>query len=111
MTGVNGEKFMMSSLLGSSFKNSLVIIDFWASWCGPCMKMLPIMEKLAAKYKDQVIFYKVNADVERELCRVYDIEALPTFFFIPVGGKPIVEVGARPENFESIIQEQLLKKK
>lgn len=88
-----------------------VVIDFWASWCGPCMKMLPIMEKLAAKYKDQVIFYKVNADVERELCRVYDIEALPTFFFIPVGGKPIVEVGARPENFESIIQEQLLKKK
>ena len=74
------------------------------------MKMVPFMEKLAAKYKDQVIFYKVNADVERELCRIYNIEALPTFFFIPVGGKPIVEVGARPENFESIIQEQLLKK-
>ena len=87
-----------------------VVIDFWASWCGPCMKMVPFMEKLAAQYKDQVIFYKVNADVERELCRIYNIEALPTFFFIPVGGKPIVEVGARPENFESIIQEQLLKK-
>jgi len=72
--------------------------------------MVPFMEKLAAQYKDQVIFYKVNADVERELCRIYNIEALPTFFFIPVGGKPIVEVGARPENFESIIQEQLLKK-
>ena len=85
-----------------------VVIDFWASWCGPCMKMVPFMEKLAAQYKDQVIFYKVNADVERELCRIYNIEALPTFFFIPVGGKPIVEVG--PENFESIIQEQLLKK-
>lgn len=85
-----------------------VIIDFWASWCGPCMNMLPFMEKLAEKYKDQIIFYKVNADVEKELCRVYNVVALPTFFFIPAGGKPIVEIGAKPENFEQIIHEKLL---
>ncbi|WP_065219212.1 MULTISPECIES: thioredoxin domain-containing protein [Butyricimonas] len=85
-----------------------VIIDFWASWCGPCMSMLPFMEKLAEKYKDQIIFYKVNADVEKELCRVYDVVALPTFFFIPKGGKPIIEIGAKPENFEQIILEKLL---
>ncbi len=86
-----------------------VVIDFWASWCGPCMRLLPEMEKMADKYKDQVIFLKVNADKEKELCNIFNINALPTLFFIPVNGKPIVEVGAKPEQFISIIEEKLLK--
>ena len=45
-----------------------VVIDFWAPWCGPCMRLIPEMEKMAAKYKDQVLFLKVNADKEKELC-------------------------------------------
>lgn len=85
-----------------------VVIDFWASWCGPCMKLLPVMEQLAAKYKDQVIFLKVNADKEKELCNKFNISALPTLFFLPVNGKPIVEIGAAPTTYEKII-EQLLK--
>lgn len=87
-----------------------VVIDFWATWCGPCMRLIPDMEKLAEKYKDRVIFYKVNADKEKELCGMFNIVALPTLFFIPVGGKPIIELGATPEKFEKIIEEQLLKK-
>ena len=86
-----------------------VVIDFWATWCGPCMRLLPEMEKLAAKYKDSVIFLKVDADKEKELCSMFNVVALPTLFFIPAGGKPIVEVGATPEKFEQIIREQLLK--
>ena len=87
-----------------------VVIDFWATWCGPCMRLLPEMEKLAEKYKDQVIFLKVNADKEKELCNIFNIVALPTVFFIPVGGKPIIETGALPEKYMQIIEEQLLKK-
>lgn len=87
-----------------------VVVDFWASWCGPCMKLLPTMEKMAEKYKDQVIFCKVNSDEERELTSVFKIQALPTLFFIPVGGKPIVDVGALPEKYQQIIEQQLLKK-
>ena len=87
-----------------------VVIDFWATWCGPCMRLIPELEKMAEKYKDRVIFLKVNADKEKELCSMFNIVALPTLFFIPVGGKPIIETGALPEAFEKIIQEQLLKK-
>lgn len=86
-----------------------VVIDFWATWCGPCMRLLPVMEQLAEKYKGKVIFYKVNADKEKDLCKHFDVKALPTLFFIPVGGKPIVEIGATPEKYMQIIEEQLLK--
>jgi thioredoxin len=85
-----------------------VVIDFWATWCAPCMKMLPAMERMAEKYKDEVLFLKVNADIEKELCNVLDIQSLPTLLFIPVGGKPIIEVGARPERYEEIIRDKLI---
>ena len=86
-----------------------VIIDFWETWCGPCMRLLPEMEKLAEKYKGKVVFYKVNADKEKDLCNHFGVQALPTLFFIPAGGKPIIEVGATPEKYVQIIEEQLLK--
>ena len=86
-----------------------VVVDFWATWCGPCMRLLPKMEELAEKYKEKVMFYKANADKEKDLCKHFGVQALPTLFFIPVGGKPIVEVGATPEKYVQIIEEQLLK--
>ena len=101
VTSENYEKEVLQS-------DKPVLIDFWASWCGPCMKLLPVMEQLAAKYKDQVIFLKVNADKEKELCNKFNINAFPTLFFLPVNGKPIVEIGADPVKYEKII-EQLLK--
>ena len=72
--------------------------------------MKPQLEKMAEKYKDQVIFMKVNADKEKELCSMFNVVALPTLFFIPVGGKPIIDVGATPEKYVEIIEKQLLKK-
>lgn len=86
-----------------------VVIDFWATWCGPCMRLLPKMEELAEKYKGKVMFYKVNADKEKDLCNHFGVQALPTLFFIPAGGKPIIEIGANPEKYMQIIEEQLLK--
>ena len=94
------------------FKGSKpVVIDFWASWCGPCMQLLPQMELLASKYKEEVVFLKVNADKEKELCNIFKITALPTLMFIPLDAhQPIVEVGADVAKIEKIIQEQLLKR-
>ena len=86
-----------------------IVIDFWATWCGPCMRLRPQMEKMAEQYKGKVMFYKVNADKEKDLCNHFGVQALPTLFFIPAGGKPIIEVGATPEKYVQIIEEQLLK--
>ena len=55
------------------------------------------------------MFYKVNADKEKDLCKHFEAQKGPPPFFIPVGGKPIVEVGATPEKYVQIIEEQLLK--
>ena len=72
-----------------------IVIDFWATWCGPCKKMAPLFEQWAEKYKDRIIFLKVNADKEKELCNKFKVNALPTFIFLPVGGRPIIEVRSR----------------
>ena len=87
-----------------------VVVDFWATWCGPCMRMMPEMEGLAEKYKDSVIFLKVNADREKELCSLFRVTAIPAFLFIPLDGEPVMEVGDRLEKIEQIILEKLLKK-
>lgn len=111
ITGVYFRENIHDYLKGTDFifkGDKPVIIDFWASWCGPCMKMMPLMEQLAAKYKDKVIFLKVNADKEKEFCNKFSINALPTFMCLPVNGKPVFEIGAEPAKVEKII-EQLLK--
>lgn len=96
----NGEKFVSKA-------KKIVVVDFWATWCGPCMKLIPEMEKLAAKYSDDVIFCKVNADKEKELCNAFSVFALPTLLFIAPGGEPIIELAATPEKIEEKIKELL----
>ena len=70
------------------------IIDFYADWCGPCRRLSPVLEKLAEKYKDKIVIYKVNTDKERELAAAFGITSLPTLVFIPLGDTPQVSQGA-----------------
>lgn len=80
------------------------VIDFYATWCGPCKMMAPMVESLAGKYADKVDFYKVDIDQESELASVFGISSIPTFLFIPVKGKPSVQMGAmQKEDFEGLI--------
>jgi len=64
-----------------------VIIDFWATWCGPCMAMAPLIDELAKEYEDRVVIGKYNVDEEGDLSSEYRIMSLPTIIFFKDGKK------------------------
>lgn len=87
------------------------VIDFYTTWCGPCKRLAPIMEELSQTYCDQVKFYKVDTERERELAGVFQIASIPQVLYIPVEGKPMILKGLYPkENIVEIIDEFLLNK-
>ena len=63
----------------------VVIVDFYADWCGPCKMMLPIVEEIAKEYEGKVKVCKVNTDDYPELARQFDVMSIPSFFFIKNG--------------------------
>ncbi len=65
------------------------IVDVGAEWCGPCQQMKPVLEKLAAEFKDQIDFFYVNVDKEPELAKdILNVTGYPTFIFVPMKGEP-----------------------
>lgn len=87
------------------------VIDFYATWCGPCRMVAPLLKSLAEEYKDQIVVYKVDTDKEKELSAAMGIQSLPTIVFIPQTGQPQVIVGAADKaTFKRAVEEVLLKK-
>ena len=64
-----------------------VMIDFWATWCGPCVGMAPLIDELAAEYEGRVVIGKYNVDEEGDLSSEYRIMSLPTILFFKDGKK------------------------
>lgn len=62
-----------------------VVIDFWATWCGPCIKLGPVVEELAEKYGDKVVFGKVNIDDNDEIASENRVRNIPTVLFFKDG--------------------------
>ena len=88
------------------------IIDFYASWCGPCKTIAPILEDLAKEYDGQIYIYKIDTEKEQELAAAFGIRSIPTILFCPVGENPQMAQGAMPKDaFKQAIEEVLLKKK
>lgn len=86
------------------------IIDFYATWCGPCKATAPILEELAGDYEGKLDVYKVDVDQQQELAALFGIRSIPSLLFIPKEGKPQMQVGAlNKAQFEQIIKETLLK--
>lgn len=73
------------------------IVDFYATWCGPCKALAPILEELAGEYKGKIRVYKVDVDSEKELAGVFGIRNIPTLLWIPAEGKPAITQGAMPK--------------
>lgn len=69
------------------------IVDFYADWCGPCKKLLPILKDLSEEYKDRIIIYKVNVDNEKRLAEVFGVTSIPALLFCPMNGKPAMSNG------------------
>ena len=74
------------------------VIDFYASWCGPCQRLLPVIETLSDEFEGKIDIYKVNVDQEEELAAAFNIRTIPTLIFIPMDGKPEREVGGKSES-------------
>lgn len=84
------------------------IIDFYAEWCGPCKMVAPVLEELAAKYEGKLAVYKVDTDAEPELSALFQIQSVPTLFFVPKVGEPSFALGALPKkDLEKAISEVL----
>lgn len=64
--------------------DGLVLVDFFATWCGPCQQMAPVIEEIA-DMNDDVDVYKLDIDESPEICREYDVEAVPTVILFDKG--------------------------
>ena len=76
-----------------------VVVDFWATWCGPCKMVAPEMEKLAAKYDGVVDVVKVDVDANPRLSQAFGIMSIPTIACFKPGQQPMGVAGARPMEY------------
>jgi thioredoxin 1 len=113
-------KAMMSSiteplvLTDSNFasevtKYPIMLVDFWAPWCGPCRMVSPIVEQLSREYSGRVAFGKVNVDENQRIATSFGIQSIPTLMIFK-GSKAVeVMVGAMPKaQIEMKLKQQLL---
>ena len=86
ITDGNFEKLVLKS-------EKLVIVDFWAEWCGPCKAITPILDEISNEFGDKVLIGKVNVDEVKEVPVKYGIRSIPTLLFFSNGEITRQEVG------------------
>ncbi len=96
---------------GENFENEvlksegLVLVDFWASWCGPCRMLGPILEELEKEMGEKVKVCKVNVDEEGGLAQQYGIMSIPAVFLFKGGEVVETMIGLQPkESFEEVLK-------
>ena len=79
-------------------QKGLLMVDFWADWCGPCKMLAPLIESLDKEYEGRVTVGKVNVDDEQELAIRYGVMSIPTVIFFKDGKEIDRKVGVMPES-------------
>ncbi len=86
--------------------NPIVMVDVWASWCGPCRQMEPIVEELAHEWKGRAAVGKLNADENYEAVAKFGVQGIPAFLFFKEGQFAGKVVGARPKrDFNDVLSQ------
>ena len=80
-------------------KNNLpVLVDFWATWCGPCRIVGPVLDKLSTEYQTKLKFSKLNVDDNQEIAARYDVRGIPCMIIFSNGKEVDRVIGAFPED-------------
>lgn len=91
--------------LEAAGSTQLVVVDFFATWCGPCKVIAPKLEELQNKYADVIVVLKVDVDECEELAAQYNIVSMPTFLFIKKSEVVGQFSGANAEKLENFVQQ------
>ena len=88
--------------------DKLVVLDFWAQWCGPCRQITPIIDELSVEYDGRVVIGKVNVDESNDITSQFSIRNIPTILFLKNGEVVDKLVGAQSKSkFVDIIEKNL----
>ena len=79
-------------------KFPFLVIDFWASWCGPCKIMSPTIDSLAKEYSGRIVFGKINVDENQMLSRRFNIQSIPTIIYLKNGQVVDSSIGVISKN-------------
>ncbi|MBN1072337.1 thioredoxin [Clostridium botulinum] len=90
-------KILKVNEFDDAIKEGIVIVDFFADWCGPCKMLAPIFEELEEEMKDKVKFFKVNVDESGELASKFSVFSIPTMIIFKYGKDVSTEVGFLPK--------------
>ena len=86
----------------------LAMVDVWASWCGPCKMLSPLVEEIGAQYEGKALIGKVNVDEEPELARQFGVMSIPTVVFLKNGREFDRKVGVMPpQAFTDVLDKNL----
>jgi len=102
------EHFSKDSFDAALEQGGLMMVDFWAEWCGPCKMLGPVIDQIAGDYEGRAVIGKVNVDEEQELAMRYGVMSIPTVIFFKDGEEIKRQVGLMPPAaFTEILEENL----
>ena len=86
-----------ANFAGETAKYPIILVDFWAPWCGPCRMVAPVIDQLAKEYAGRVVFGKLNVDESPRVAGTFGVQSIPTMMIFKAGKAVDILVGAMPK--------------